>query len=491
MKKVTSIISLLLCGIIQAQATKPPVVSLSNPNIVFILADDLGYGELGCYGQEKIQTPHIDQLAAEGMRFTQHYSGAPVCGPARCVLLTGKHLAHAEVRGNKEYKTPEKVFGGQHPLSAEAVTIAKVLKEQGYTTGAFGKWGLGASASTGSPIKQGFDRFYGYNCQRNAHSYYPPYLDSDEEEVISNTPPISGHMRQPKGEVLADTYRGENYAPDLILAESLKFIDENKDKPFFLYLPFVEPHVAMQPPQEWMDRYPEEWDDKPYRGQRGYTPHPRPRAGYAAMISDLDEHVGAILARLKAYGLEDNTIVIFTSDNGATHDVGGVDTNFFNSVGELRGRKGSCYEGGLRVPCIVRYPGKVEPGTSTDTPSYFPDWFPTLTAIGGADSTQYAHDGIDLRHTLAGEPAPTRIEAMTWEFYDYGGIVAIREGKWKALRRDTLKQTPKPWELYDIEADPSEKQDLAKQHPERVQRLEAAWLQTRIANPTFKQPLAD
>ena len=247
------------------------------PNLVFILADDLGYGELGCYGQQKIRTPNLDQLATDGVRFTQHYTGAPVCAPARCVLMTGRHLGHAEIRGNRDSGNG-RVFPGQWPITAEALTIAEVLKSAGYTTGAFGKWGLGPSNTTGSPMKQGFDRYYGYNCQRNAHSYYPPFLDSNEKEVRINRFPVPGHFRQPEGEVTADRFRGENYAPDLILKEALKFIDQNKKRPFFLYLPFVEPHVAMQPPQEWLDQYPAEWDQEhgEYRGQNGYLPHPRP-----------------------------------------------------------------------------------------------------------------------------------------------------------------------------------------------------------------------
>ena len=360
-----------------------------RPNIVFILADDLGYGELGCYGQEKIQTPHLDRLAREGMLFRQHYSGAPVCAPARCTLMTGQHLAHAEIRGNKDSGNG-RIYPGQWPITADVVTIAEVLQDAGYRTGAFGKWGLGPSNTTGSPIKQGFHRFFGYNCQRNAHSYFPLFLDDNERERLINKSPVFGHNRLPEGDVLADDFRAQNYAPDLILNEALKFIDQNKQKPFFLYLPFVEPHVAMQPPQEWLDRYPKEWDEEhgPYRGQNGYLPHPRPRAAYAAMISDLDEHVGTVLKRLETHGLTEKTIVIFTSDNGPTHGgrderwhIGGAACTFFNSAGGLKGFKGSCYEGGIRVPCIVRWPGQVEPGTQNATPSYFPDWFPTLCTM--------------------------------------------------------------------------------------------------------------
>ena len=471
-----------------------------KPNIVFILADDLGYGELGCYGQEKIKTPNIDQLATQGMRFTQHYTGAPVCAPARCVLMTGRDLSRAEIRGNKRSGNG-RVFCGQWPITANAITIAEVLKQAGYTNGAFGKWGLGPSNSTGSPMKHGFDRFYGYNCQRNAHSYYPLFLDSDEQEVQINKYPIPGHDRKPEGEVSADDYRSANYAPDLILKEAIKFIDQNKDRPFFLYLPFVEPHVAMQPPQEWIDRYPEEWDQEngPYRGQNGYLPHPRPRAGYAAMISDLDEHVGTILKRIEHHGLTDNTIVIFTSDNGPTHGasdprfhVGGAACTFFNSNGGLRGFKGSCFEGGIRMPCIVRWPGQVKPGSTTDVPSFFPDWFPTLCAIADIQPPSPAElDGFDLSGVLGGAAQVERNHPMVWEFAGYGGIIAIRDGDWKAIRLGTKRNQPGDWQLYNLSEDPQESKDLAKQFPERVEQLERQFKDRRLAEPDFPQPIYD
>ncbi len=469
-------------------------------NIVFILADDLGYGELGSYGQSQIRTPNLDRLATQGMRFTQHYTGAPVCAPARCVLMTGQNLAHAEIRGNRDSGNG-RVFPGQWPITDEIVTIAEVLRDAGYTTGAFGKWGLGPSNTTGSPMKQGFDRYFGYNCQRNAHSYYPPFLDSDEKEQRVNNYPIPGHDRKPKGEVRAEDYRAENYAPDLILAEALKFVDANQSQPFFLYLPFVEPHVAMQPPQEWLDQYPEEWDQEhgAYRGQNGYLPHPRPRAAYASMISDLDEHVGSILERIEQHGLTEKTIVIFTSDNGPTHGgsdprfhIGGAACTFFNSAGGLKGWKGSCDEGGIRVPCLVRWPGQVQPGSTSDLPSYFPDWFPTLTAVAqGKLPSQQRLDGINLLPELKGIATPQRNEPMIWDFAGYGGIVAIRDGKWKALRRNVNRKDVGDWELYNLDEDRSESNDLAAQHPEIVKRLETAYLKTRTVEPDFPNGLYD
>ncbi len=475
----------LVSGVLLSAALIMPTqargASATKPNIVFMLADDLGYGEVGCYGQKKIKTPTIDQLAREGMKLTQHYCGAPVCAPSRCVLLTGKNLAHAEIRnngnsGNK--RNPSKgIFSGQKPISAQAVTIAEVLKKAGYVTGGFGKWGLGPNNSTGAPNKQGFDRFYGYNCQENAHSYYPPYLEDDDKQVQINDPWIYGHQRKPKGEIKAEDYRAQNYAPDLIMAEALKFIDKNKDKPFFLYLPFVEPHVSLQTPQKWTDMYPKSWDTKPYRNAvgYGYVPHPRPNAAYAGLITHLDDHVREILDRLKKHGLEKNTIVIFTSDNGPTHNVGGVNTEFFDSMAGLRGKKGSAYEGGIRVPCIIRWPGKVKPGSVSDAATYFPDWFPTLCDIAGGKMPEDLDDGVDLTGLFTGKnPLPKRTEPMIWEFYGYGGITAIHIGKWKILRHKK-----KPWELFNLETDRNEKHNVASQNPEVVQRLEQAWKNTR------------
>lgn len=471
------------------------------PNIVFILADDLGYGEVGAYGQKKIKTPHLDQLAKEGLRFTRHYTGAPVCAPARCVLLTGKHLGHAEIRNNGDAGNGRK-FPGQWPITAEAVTIAEVLQEAGYATGGFGKWGLGPTDTSGSPLKQGFDRFYGYNCQRNAHSYYPPFLDDDEGREVINQNPIPGHQRKQKGEVKADDYRADTYAPDRILEEALEFLDTHKDKPFFLYCPFVEPHVAMQPPQEWVDRYPLDWDkdNGVYRGLGGYLPHPRPRAGYAAMISDLDEHVGAVLKRLEDHRLTENTIVIFTSDNGTTHrsrdpkfGIGGVDAAFFNSTAGLRGFKGSVYEGGIRVPTIVRWPKHTAPGSLTDTPSYFPDWFPTLCQIAKATPPE-GLDGsnlLPLLHRQGNLPAFSRTKPMIWEFHGYGGQIAVMDGKWKAVRQKVKNKTPGAWELYDLQADPAEANDLAAKHPAVVTRLEEAYRKDRSPSPRAKLPLYD
>ena len=487
MKLISSVLTMAM---LVAQADR-------KPNIVFILADDLGYGELGCYGQKKIRTPNIDRLASQGIKFTHHYTGAPVCAPARCVLLTGLHLGHAEIRNNGDSKNGRK-FPGQWPITSGTITIAEALKEGGYVSGGFGKWGLGPTDTSGSPIKQGFDRFYGYNCQRNAHSFFPPFLDDDEGEEKINKNPIPGHLQKPKEQLKADDYRDETYAPDRILEEALEFLDKNKDQPFFLYLPFVEPHVAMHPPQEWIDQYPKEWDKEKgaYRGQNGYLPHPRPRAGYAAMISDLDEHVGTILQRLKKHGLDNNTIVVFTSDNGTTHPsrdpkfhVGGVDAPFFNSTAGLRGWKGSVNEGGIRVPAIVRWPGKIKAGSTTSAPSYFPDWFPTLCKAAGVKIPKKL-DGTDLTPALIKKPFE-RNKPMIWEFHGYGGQLAVIDFPWKVVRQKAKSKKPGKWQLYNIRKDPAEGNDLAQQHPEIVNRLEGAFKNDRTPNARAKLPLYD
>jgi len=442
----------------------------SPPNIVYILADDLGYGELGCYGQEKIRTPHLDRLASEGMRFTQHYCGAPVCAPSRCVLVTGKHLGHARVRNNREVK-PE----GQHPIHIEDVTLGEMLQGAGYVTAAIGKWGLGPVGSSGDPNAQGFDLFYGYNCQRVAHSYYPPHMWRNNEKVIINLRPARGHHRpKPDAEIDFASYIGENYAPDAMNAEVERFVRENRDRPFFLYFAPVEPHVAMQPPQEWVDRYPKEWDERPYRGDHGYVPHPRPRAGYAAMISDLDEHVGQLLDLLEELGLSNNTIVIFSSDNGPTHDVGGVDTEFFDSTGGLRGRKGRVYEGGIRVPMIARWPGHIEADSTTDHPSAFWDVMPTLADIAGCDAPADT-DGISFAPTLRGAGEQPQHDFLIWEFPGYGGQRAVIFGDWKLVRSDLKPRRNAPrhearTELFNLATDPREEHDVSEEHPEVVGR---------------------
>ena len=482
--------SLLLLPFLGRAAGEPRL------NVVFMLADDLGWGELGCYGQTKIPTPHLDRLAAQGTRFTRHYSGAPVCAPARCVLMTGKHLGHAEVRGNQQAKVKFPQFDeGQIPLSESALTLAQVFRQAGYATGAMGKWGLGPVGSTGDPNRKGFDLFFGYNCQALAHSFYPAHLWRNTEKIPLNAPAVPGHGKRPEGEVRMADYTGSAYAPERMLTEAESFIREKSATPFFLYLAFIEPHVAMHPPAEWVAKFPTEWDIEPYRGQCGYLPHPRPRAAYAAMIAHLDDHVGRVLAALDQAGVADRTLVVFTSDNGTTHEgkpdthfhIGGVDAAFFNSTAGLKGYKGSVYEGGLRVPMILRLPGKIPAGAVSDVPGYFADWFPTLCSAAGLTPPD-GLDGENLWPVFTGAAKAGERKPMVWVFPEYGGQVAVRMGDFKALRRNLARKNPSAWELYNLAADPFEAHDLAAKHPEWIARAEEILARESTPNPNF--PLA-
>ncbi|MEX0712556.1 MAG: arylsulfatase [Pirellulales bacterium] len=490
---LVALAALACFGWAQSLAAEPAAPKL---NIVFILADDLGWGETGCYGQKKIPTPNIDRLAAQGMRFTRHYSGAPVCAPSRCVLMTGKHLGHAEIRGNRGVQAAFPQFTeGQYPLSESALTVAQVFQKAGYATAAMGKWGLGPVGSTGDPNRKGFDLFFGYNCQSVAHSFYPPHVWRNAQRIPINANPIPGHQKQLQGEVRLDDWIGETYAPMLMIEEAVKFIEDHQARPFFLYLPFIEPHVAMHPPRESVERFPAEWDTEPYRGQCGYLPHPRPRAGYAAMISDLDGYVGRVMETLEKTGLDGRTLVVFTSDNGTTRPrlpgthfhVGGVDAAFFNSTAGLRGYKGSLYEGGIRVPMIVRLPGRVKAGTVNDTPGYFADWFPTLCDAAGFDAPA-GLDGESLWPAITGDETPSARKPMVWVFPEYGGQAAVRIGGFKVIRQGLKTPTPGAWEVYDLDKDHAEEHDLAASRADLVQQAENILRREAAPNDVF--PLA-
>jgi arylsulfatase A len=441
-----------------------------KPNIIFIMADDLGYRELGCYGQEKIKTPNIDQLAAEGMKFTQYYTGSAVCAPARCNLMTGKHGGHAYARDNQEVGTWES-HDGQLPLPAEEKTVAEVLKKNGYVNGAFGKWGLGGVNSSGDPLNKGFDRFFGYNCQRHAHNLYPKYLISDRKKV-----PLEGNTRGPTG---------EHYAPQVIADEMLKFVRDHKDKPFFLYYPTVLPHLALQAPQEDIDEYKGKWPETPYTG-KSYLPHPTPRSCYAAMISFIDKQVGRLMKLLKELGLDDNTIVFFTSDNGTTFLKEQVDYEFFNSVGKLRGLKGSLYEGGIRMPMLTRWPGRIKPKTVSDHLAAHYDIMATLADIAGADVPTDT-DGISFLPTLLSRTDKQKPhEYLFWDFAGSSGQLAVRMGKWKGIKRNLRKNPDAPLELYDLEKDISEKNNVAQDNPDLAAKMEKIMLQARTRPVTKK-----
>lgn len=479
------------------------VGAAEKPNIIFILADDLGYRELGCYGQEKIQTPRIDQLAGEGMRFTRAYSGSPVCAPSRCVLMTGMHPGKARVRNNRGGFEPE----GQFPLEASDVTIAELLQGEGYTCGSFGKWGLGNIWSEGNPMKQGFNRFFGYNCQGHAHSYYPESLWSDESKFpLANNPPVPGHSglaegADPLDPKSYDPFKGADYSSDHINEQALNFIKANKEGPFFLYYPSLIPHVALHVPDEDLKPYTDQkWNDPPFtREKAGYTPHFTPRAAYAAMITKLDTYVGRVLDLVDELGLADNTMVVFTSDNGTTHLGDEVDYEFFESVGDLRGLKGDLYEGGIRVPQIVKWPGKVEAGSVTDYVTGFEDWMPTmLDLIGEPEKTPDSVDGISIAKTILGEGRGER-EFLYREFHGYGGQQAVWSGnRWKGIRTGLIpskrhkKETdPLEIELYDLENDPSEKNNVAKVHPAITKGIENLMTSERTVSKDFPVPLLD
>ena len=472
-----------------------------RPNIVFILADDLGYGDLGSYGQQKIKTPSLDALAKEGLRFTRHYSGSNVCAPARCVLMTGMHTGHSAIRDNREVQ-PE----GQAPMPEGTITLVGELKKLGYVTGGFGKWGLGPPGSVSSPLRVGFDRFYGYNCQRVAHSFYPEFLWDNDQQVRINANPIPGHGRLDEGADPNDPqsyekFKGENYSADLIANEVMRFVEENADKPFFLYWPTTVPHLALHVPDDSLKEYLGLWDDPPYTGTGSYTPHFTPRAAYAAMVTRLDREVGRLVQLLKDKGVYENTMIVFTSDNGPLFDrLAGTDSEFFNSHGGLRGRKGSMYEGGIRVPCIVSWQGKIQPGTVTGQMSGFEDWFPTLLEIAGkAPQDQHPCDGISLVPVLFGEEGERPVR--TWLYREspgYGAQQTAMIGDWKGIRINlaaekragkTLEQVPIA--LHNLKDDPAEENDLAARYPEKVRELRELMEREHVRSALFPMPLLD
>lgn len=474
-------------------ATETPV----RPNIIFILADDLGYAELGSYGQTKIRTPHLDRLTAEGMRFTAHYSGNAVCAPSRCVLMTGLHPGHAQVRDNREVQ-PE----GQFPLQAGSITLPRLLQRVGYATGAFGKWGLGPVGSAGDPLRQGFNRFYGYNCQRVAHNYYPTYLYDNAERVPLDNPDFAAHQKLPEG---ADPdapssyagFSGRDYAPDRIHAAARDFIRACRDRPFFCYVPTTVPHLAIQVPPDSLAEYAGAFaEDPPYVGDKAYLPHRTPRAAYAAMVTRMDREVGQLMDLVETLGMTERTVFIFTSDNGPTYDrLGGSDSEFFGSAGGFRGLKGSLYEGGVRVPLIVRWPGRIAPGSVSHRVSGFEDWLPTLLELAGApDQVPDSIDGISLAPTLLGGEQPAR-PFLYREFPGYGGQQFIRVGDWKLIRQNWITRAgsaARPrFELYHLAEDPAESRNLGATRPERVLELTRLLRQQHEPSAAFPFPRLD
>lgn len=465
-KKIrTLLVSCLLSGVVFAQ---------QKPNIIYIYADDMGYGELGCYGQNKIKTPNLDKIAKEGIKFTQHYTGAPVCAPARCMLMTGKNSGHSYIRGNYELGGFEdEKEGGQMPLPEGTFTIAKLMKQAGYVTGAIGKWGLGMNGTTGDPNSQGFDYFYGYLDQKQAHNFYPTHLWENGKWDTLNNPYIYVHKALAKDapDSAFDSFKGKDYSVTKMGDKTLEFIAKNQKKPFFLYLPYTGPHVSLQAPEEAVKQYIGQFEEKPYRGENGYASSLYPKSTYAALITYMDQQVGRIMKQLKELGLDKNTIVMFSSDNGATFNVGGADTDFFNSVGGLRGRKQDLYEGGIREPFIARWPGKIPAGKVTNHISAQFDLMETLSEITGVKA--WNNNGVSFLPTLLGNEAKQKKhDYLYFEFPEKGGQVAVRMGDWKGVKSNIKKNRNAPWEIYNIRTDEKESTDVGPQYPELAKQFE-------------------
>jgi arylsulfatase A-like enzyme len=421
-----------------------------RPNIIFILADDLGYGDLGCYGQTTIATPNIDRMAAEGLKFNQAYAGSTVCAPSRCALMTGRHMGHATVRGNKR---PE--LG----LAPGEETVATLLKRAGYTTAMFGKWGLGGPGNASTPKRFGFDEFYGYFDQLHAHNFYPEHLWDNENEVFLTKNWFAAR---------------QEYAPDLIMDRAAQFLERRHDRPFLLFLTLTMPHAN----NELGHATGNGMEVPPGSAYLKRTEWPAPERGFAAMMERVDGYVGRVLESLRRTGRDNNTLVLFSSDNGP-HKEGGHDPMFFKSSGPLRGTKRDLYEGGIRVPLIARWPGRIGPRRTTESIVAFWDVLPTFAELAGA-RTPGGLDGRSFTSVFSGAtlPAPAY---LYWEFHENGFAQAVRLGNWKGVRRDVGQ----PVELYDLASDIGEKNNVAAKHPEWVRRIEDAMRSARVDNPNF------
>lgn len=448
-----------------------------KPNIIYILADDLGYGDLGVYGQQKIKTPYIDKLASRGIRFTQHYAGSTVCAPSRSSLMTGLHTGHTPIRGNRELPRE-----GQNPLPGSSITIAELLKDAGYRTGAFGKWGLGFIGSEGDPNNQGFDEFYGYNCQRMAHRYYPPYLWHNRDSVL-----LEGN----------DWTNTVTYAPDKIQEATLDFISNSIDEPFFAFVPLVLPHAELISPKDSIyEMYKDKFEEnKPFQLPHNYlsdygpdmvpqkyTSTLEPHAIYATMVTRVDAYVGQIVAHVEKLGLSENTLIVFTSDNGPAVE-GGADPEFFNGSGGLRGVKRDLYEGGIRAPFIAVWPDKIQENTKSDHVSSFWDMMPTLADIVEVEVPAET-DGVSFLPALLNEENQVEHEYLYWEFHLKGGRQAVRKGNWKAVIYN-IKKDPSNIELYDLSKDVKEENNVAKDNPEVVAELSRLMKEAHVDSELF------
>lgn len=480
----------------------------SQPNVLFLLMDDLGSAEVGWAGQERIETPHLDALAKSGKILTQHYSGSPVSAPSRCVLLTGMHSGHSVVRGNDEAGARGNVWShqamfenpgleGQGPMPADTRTMAKAFKEAGYTTGCIGKWGLGYPGSESEPNRMGFDFFYGYNCQRQAHTYYPTHLYRNTERQYLRNKVLQPATLLDKGADPMDPasyakYTQTDFAPEFMRAETLKFLEANKDNPFFLWWTTPLPHVALQAPEKWVNYYLEKFGpEPPYTGNKGYFPSRYPHATYAAMVSYIDEQVGEMVAKLKELGVYDNTIIVFTSDNGPTFN-GGTDSPWFDSARPFKSEAGwgkaSVMEGGLRVPTCVVWPGKIKKETTSNHLSSFPDWWATLADLTGIQPAADG-DGVSMAPLLLGKKSQKAHDFLYWEYPEGAGQLALRQGDWKLVVKNIRKEPT--YFLFNLAADPREQTNLAEQEPERLQALKALATSAHRppVNPRFEMGL--
>lgn len=456
--------SALLMGAILVSASVETLgqVKDKTPNIVFVLADDMGIGDLGCYGQKKIKTPNIDQLADRGLLFTSHYCGSTVSAPSRCSLLTGKHTGHGYVRGNKGVKS-EAGFFDLH-LPQEEVTVAEVLKAQGYATMCVGKWGLGGPETSGSPINKGFDYFFGYLSQGAAHRYYPEYLYENEKKVMLN---------------------GEVYSHFLIMEKGLDFIKKNAARPFFAYFAITPPHADLDYPD--LSQYEDAFPETPYinNKKKGFKTQMKPKAAYASMVSEIDKNVGQIIQLLKDKDIWENTIFIFSSDNGV-HCVGGHEPDFFDSNGPYRGYKRDLYEGGVRAPFIVNWPNVIKKKRTTDHITAFWDFLPTVAEIVGAKPVKES-DGISYLSLLTGKgKEPRNHDYIYYEFYEQGGKQSILKDGWKLIRLNMSKPEKLKEELYYLPDDIGEEKNLINQYPDKACTLRELAMKARTESQHFK-----
>lgn len=474
MKNLIFLFALILFTNCNNTAPKPK--NSKPPNIIYILADDLGYGDIGVYGQTLFETPNLDRLAKGGMQFLQHYSGSTVCAPSRSALMTGQHTGHTFIRGNSERGfTLENE--GQYPLASEELTIAEALKEAGYRTAAFGKWGLGYPGSEGAPNSQGFDQFYGYNCQRVAHNYYPTHLwDNQLKEDLKGN----------------DGNTAQTYAPELIHQKALSFLEENKDAPFFMFYPSVIPHAELVAPEEYMVKYRGKFlpEKKHVNAKKkdgysvsGYNSQVESHAAFAAMVNILDDQVGEIMDKVHELGIAENTLIIFTSDNGP-HKEGGADPDYFDSNGPLKGYKRDLYEGGIRVPMMAYWPSKIQPGSTSNHPSAFWDFFPTAIEIAGVKKEFAGIDGISFLPTLVGKEQKSH-PYLYWEFLERGGRQAVLMNKWKGIRLNMAKNPDAPIELYRLTDDIGEENNLAQEYPQIVKKMDRLMKEAHVNSEIF------